>query len=209
MDLYVTMIGTAASVPTAARGTAATLVARGGERWLVRLRRGHPAPTAALGSGSAGSRSRAAHPPARRPLPRGARPAQDLRTARTRAAPPDRGAARPHPAHDDPAPGDRPAPLRRGPGRGGAAPRGGDLGGGRLPDRGRPHAPLGGVGGLRRARGRAPRRVRRRGGPGARRARGPGLGTAPARRAGDGRGRANRQLRPGARAPPAPGASSW
>ena len=35
MDLYVTMIGTAASVPTAARGTAATLVARGGERWLV------------------------------------------------------------------------------------------------------------------------------------------------------------------------------
>jgi ribonuclease Z len=35
MDLYVTMIGTAASVPTAARGTAATLVARGGDRWLV------------------------------------------------------------------------------------------------------------------------------------------------------------------------------
>ncbi len=35
MDLYVTFIGTAASVPTAARGTAATLVARGGERWLV------------------------------------------------------------------------------------------------------------------------------------------------------------------------------
>ena len=35
MDLYVTMIGTAASVPTAARGTAATLVARGGERWLI------------------------------------------------------------------------------------------------------------------------------------------------------------------------------
>lgn len=35
MDLYVTFIGTAASVPTAARGTAATLVARGGERWLI------------------------------------------------------------------------------------------------------------------------------------------------------------------------------
>lgn len=35
MDLFVTFIGTAASVPTAARGTAATLVARGGERWLV------------------------------------------------------------------------------------------------------------------------------------------------------------------------------
>ncbi len=35
MDLYVTFIGTAASVPTAARGTAATLLARGGERWLV------------------------------------------------------------------------------------------------------------------------------------------------------------------------------
>jgi ribonuclease Z len=35
MDLYVTMIGTAASVPTAARGTTATLVARGGDRWLV------------------------------------------------------------------------------------------------------------------------------------------------------------------------------
>jgi ribonuclease Z len=35
MDLFVTLIGTAASVPTAARGTAATLIARGGERWLV------------------------------------------------------------------------------------------------------------------------------------------------------------------------------
>jgi ribonuclease Z len=35
MDLYVSMVGTAASVPTAARGTAATLVSRGGERWLV------------------------------------------------------------------------------------------------------------------------------------------------------------------------------
>lgn len=35
MDLFVTFIGTAASVPTAARGTAATLIARGGERWLV------------------------------------------------------------------------------------------------------------------------------------------------------------------------------
>src|SRR6478672_6342876 len=35
MDLFVTLIGTAASVPTSARGTAATLVARGGERWLV------------------------------------------------------------------------------------------------------------------------------------------------------------------------------
>lgn len=35
MDLFVTFVGTAASVPTAARGTAATLIARGGERWLV------------------------------------------------------------------------------------------------------------------------------------------------------------------------------
>ena len=35
MDLFVTFIGTAASVPTAARGTAATLISRGGERWLV------------------------------------------------------------------------------------------------------------------------------------------------------------------------------
>ncbi len=35
MDLFVTLIGTAASVPTTARGTAATLIARGGERWLV------------------------------------------------------------------------------------------------------------------------------------------------------------------------------
>lgn len=35
MDLVVTFIGTAASVPTRARGTAATLIARGGERWLV------------------------------------------------------------------------------------------------------------------------------------------------------------------------------
>jgi len=35
MDLFVTFIGTAASVPTAARGTTATLISRGGERWLV------------------------------------------------------------------------------------------------------------------------------------------------------------------------------
>lgn len=35
MDLSVTFIGTAASVPTRSRGTAATLIARGGERWLV------------------------------------------------------------------------------------------------------------------------------------------------------------------------------
>lgn len=35
MDLFVTFIGTAASVPSAARGTSATLVARGGERWLI------------------------------------------------------------------------------------------------------------------------------------------------------------------------------
>lgn len=35
MDLWVTFLGTAASVPTAARGTAATLVVRGGARVLV------------------------------------------------------------------------------------------------------------------------------------------------------------------------------
>jgi ribonuclease Z len=35
MDLHVTLLGTSASVPTAARGTAATLISRGGERWLV------------------------------------------------------------------------------------------------------------------------------------------------------------------------------
>lgn len=35
VDLSVTFIGTAASVPTRARGTAATLIARGGERWLI------------------------------------------------------------------------------------------------------------------------------------------------------------------------------
>ena len=35
MDLWITFIGTAASVPTAARGTSATLVARGGERLLI------------------------------------------------------------------------------------------------------------------------------------------------------------------------------
>lgn len=35
MELIVTLLGTAASVPTAARGTSAALVARGGQRWLV------------------------------------------------------------------------------------------------------------------------------------------------------------------------------
>ncbi len=35
MDLIITFLGTAASVPTRARGTAATLIARGGERWLI------------------------------------------------------------------------------------------------------------------------------------------------------------------------------
>lgn len=34
VDLVVTFLGTAASVPTRGRGTAATLLARGGERWL-------------------------------------------------------------------------------------------------------------------------------------------------------------------------------
>ena len=35
MDLQVTFIGTSASVPSAARGTSATLIARGGARWLI------------------------------------------------------------------------------------------------------------------------------------------------------------------------------
>lgn len=35
MDLVVTFIGTSASVPSAARGTSATLISRGGARWLV------------------------------------------------------------------------------------------------------------------------------------------------------------------------------
>ena len=35
MELSVTLLGTAASVPTSARGTSAALIARGGERWLV------------------------------------------------------------------------------------------------------------------------------------------------------------------------------
>lgn len=35
MDLIVTFIGTSASVPSAARGTSATLISRGGARWLV------------------------------------------------------------------------------------------------------------------------------------------------------------------------------
>jgi ribonuclease Z len=35
MDLFLTFIGTSASVPTAARGTPAILIARGGARWLV------------------------------------------------------------------------------------------------------------------------------------------------------------------------------
>ncbi len=35
MDLTVTFIGTSASVPSAARGTSATLISRGGQRWLV------------------------------------------------------------------------------------------------------------------------------------------------------------------------------
>jgi ribonuclease Z len=35
VDLFVTFLGTSASTPTAARGTSATLIARGGDRWLV------------------------------------------------------------------------------------------------------------------------------------------------------------------------------
>src|SRR5215470_9069154 len=35
MDLFLTFLGTSASVPTAARGTSAMLIARGGARWLV------------------------------------------------------------------------------------------------------------------------------------------------------------------------------
>jgi ribonuclease Z len=35
MDLFITFLGTAASIPSVTRGTAATLIARGGARWLV------------------------------------------------------------------------------------------------------------------------------------------------------------------------------
>ena len=35
MDLLITFVGTSASVPSAARGTSATLISRGGERWLI------------------------------------------------------------------------------------------------------------------------------------------------------------------------------
>lgn len=35
MELYITLLGTAASVPTASRGTSATLIACGRQRWLV------------------------------------------------------------------------------------------------------------------------------------------------------------------------------
>lgn len=35
MDLWITFVGTAASVPTASRGTSATLIARGGDRVLI------------------------------------------------------------------------------------------------------------------------------------------------------------------------------
>ncbi len=35
MDLQITFIGTSASVPSAQRGTSATLVSRGGQRWLI------------------------------------------------------------------------------------------------------------------------------------------------------------------------------
>ena len=85
---------------------------------------------------------------------------------------------------DDPAPGDRPAPLRGGPGRGGAPARGGGAGRGEgcrieaFPTR---HS-VPSVGYAVREDER-PGRLRRRRGAGARRARGPGLGAPPARRA--------------------------
>ena len=51
MDLYVTLVGTSASVPTAARGTAATLISRGGERWLVDCGEGTQRPLLRSGLG--------------------------------------------------------------------------------------------------------------------------------------------------------------
>ena len=92
MDMDLVFLGTGGSVPTARRSTACVLVARRRRPDAVRLRRGLPAPDAALDRSRPGGRD-LHHPPARRPLPRHPRAAEDLRPQRPRAP-----AADPRPA---------------------------------------------------------------------------------------------------------------
>ena len=123
MDLSLFFAGTAGSVPTARRGLPALLLRAGGDRHPLRLRRGHPAPAAALGR-AAGPRRRLHHPLPRRPLARPARDAQDVRPARARAAADDLRPARPRGAVRDAAAGVRAHRLPADAGRARAA-RGG------------------------------------------------------------------------------------
>ena len=84
MDLV--FLGTGGSVPTARRSTACLLAAARRRSADVRLRRGIPAPDAALDRARPGGRD-LRHPPPRRPLPRDPGPAEDLRPRATASLP--------------------------------------------------------------------------------------------------------------------------
>ena len=76
--------GTAGSAPTAARGTSATLIRRGGDRLLVDCGEGTQRQLLRSDAGLARPRGRLPHPPSRRPRPRPAGDAEDLRAPRPR-----------------------------------------------------------------------------------------------------------------------------
>ena len=158
----------------------------------LRLRRGYAAADAAVGRADP-RRRHLHHPPARRPLPGAAGPAEELRDARPDRAPDDSRTARPDRADGCSAPRRRPPLL---PDRADRAERRRAGRARRLRDRAlRGRAP-GGRERLRAGRGHAPRPVRSRSRRRARRRRGPRLRRAPARR-GCGRGRGAGTPRPG------------
>ena len=104
-------LGTAGSMPTVQRAPSCLLIRRGGDRILIDCGEGSAASAAALGR-PAGHRAHLPHPLPRRPLPRPAGNAEDVRAARTRGAAHRLRAARARRPDVGPAPDLREAQLR-------------------------------------------------------------------------------------------------
>ena len=82
VDLDLVFLGTSASMPTAQRAPAALLLRRGGERLLFDCAEGTAAAASALVRRPPGPRGDLPHAPPRRPLPRAAGDAEDVRAPR-------------------------------------------------------------------------------------------------------------------------------